>query len=246
MTHQQFLQLIERIQTEPKNRFEGSQLTCIAKLVYFCGVLAQEIPKLKVGDVIDKDGEIIRTVESIGARKIYLKGCALETVRHYIAALRQMLPSFMHLKARLFPSYRNTDKLKRDLKRYDTDCRTIKDAGYSYYYRNEKSEGNRETLIYKRGARQLRVTDRQFRAVANRNKIKPGKSVDTCSVDEIMALLDEAGSLDKKAPDAANIARSIMDRFENSVRNIRKKEVRDDYEGAVRCSLKKLLAPLIK
>ena len=202
MTHQQFLQLIERIQTESKNRFEGLQLACIAKLVYFCGVLANEIPKLKVGDVVGKDGAINRTIIRNDAAEIHLNADVVEAVEHYIADLRQKLPSFMHLKARLFPSYRNIDKLKRDLKRFDTDCRTIKEAGYFHYYRNEKSEGTRETRIYEKGAEQLRVTDRQFRAVVTGEKIKPGKTVDRRSIDEILGLLEEAERLDKNAPDA--------------------------------------------
>ena len=245
MTHQQFLKLIEQIQNDSKRRFEGLQLACISNLVYFCGVLAQEIPKLKVGDVIGKDGTIIRNIKSGGAAEIHLNASALEAVEHYVADLRQKLASFMRLKARLFPSYRNTDKLKRDLKRFETDCRTIKEAGYFHYYRNEKSKGTRETQIYKRGSTQLRVTDRQFRAVVSGDKIKPGKSVDTRSIDEIMGLLEEADHLDKNAPDADKIARSIMDMFEKSLKNIRNKEIRDIYRKDVRQDLAKILTPFI-
>ena len=246
MTHQQFLQLIERIQADSKNRFDGSQLICIAKLVYFCGIYAKEVPQMKIGDIIGKDGGISRTINFRGSAEIHLNPAALDAVEQYIADLRQKLPSFMHRKARLFPSYRNTDKLKRDLKRYDTDCRTIKEAGYFFYYQNEKSEGTRETLIYKRGAKQLRVSDRQFRAVVNRNKIKPGKSVDMRSIDEVMNLLEEAGRLDKNAQDAAEKARSIMTRFEISVSNIRNKEFRKIYNETVRQDLVSTLSPLLK
>jgi hypothetical protein len=175
-------------------------------------VLANEVPKLKVGDVIGKDGAINRTIK-VAVREIHLNLAALEAVEHYIADLRQKLPSFMHRKAGLFPSYRNTDKLKRDLKRFDTNVRTIKEAGYFHYYRNEKSEGTRETRIYEKGAEQLRVTDRQFRAVVTGEKIKPGKTVDTRSIDEILGLLEEAERLDKNAPDAEENARSIMDQI---------------------------------
>ena len=245
MTHQQFLQLIERIQTESENRFEGLQLACIAKLVFFCGVLANEIPKLKVGDVIGKDGAINRTIKRSGAAEIHLNTDMLGAVEHYIAELRKKLPSFMHLKARLFPSYRNIDKLKRDLKRFDTDCRTIKEAGYFHYYRKERSEGTRETQIYKKGAKQLRVTDRQFRAVVTDEKIKPGKTVDRRSTDEILGLLEEADRLDKNAPDAEEKARSIMERYEKSLKCILNKDLRKSYKK-VRRDLKKALFPHIK
>jgi hypothetical protein len=245
MAHQQFLQLIARIQTESKNRFEGLQLACITKLVHFCGVLANEVPKLKVGDVIGKDGAINRTIKRGDDREIHLNLAALEAVEHYIADLRQKLPSFMHRKAGLFPSYRNTDKLKRDLKRFDTNCRTIKEAGYFHYYRNEKSEGTRETRIYGKGAEQLRVTDRQFRAVVTGEKIKPGKTVDRRSIEEILGLLEEAERLDKNAHDAGEKARSIMESYEKSLKCIRNKDLRKNYKK-VRRDLKKALAPPTK
>ena len=245
MTHQQFLQLIEQIQTESKNSFEGLQLACITKLVYFCGVLANEVPKLKVGDVIGKDGAINRTIKRGGDREIHLNLAALEAVEHYIADLRQKLPSFMHRKAGLFPSYRNTDKLKRDLKRFGTNVRVIKEAGYFHYYRNEKSEGTHETRIYGKGAEQLRVTDRQFRAVVTGEKIKPGKTVDRRSIEEILGLLEEAERLDKNVPDAEEKAWNIMTRFEKSLNNIRNNEDRKNYEQ-VRPHIEKALAPHIK
>jgi ElaB/YqjD/DUF883 family membrane-anchored ribosome-binding protein len=145
----------------------------------------------------------------------------------------------------LFPSYRNTDKLKRDLKRFGTNVRVIKEAGYFHYYRNEKSEGTREARIYEKGAEQLRVTDRQFRAVVTGEKIKPGKTVDRRSIDEILGLLEEAERLDKNALDAGEKARSIMTRFEKSLNNIRNKEVRKNHEQ-VRPHIEKALAPHIK
>ena len=78
MNHRGFLQLIHRIRVGSKTSFEGEQLCCSSHLVYYCGVLAREIPKLKVGQVVAKDGAIIGDIVSCGAqRTIHLNGEAL-------------------------------------------------------------------------------------------------------------------------------------------------------------------------
>ena len=246
MNHQAFLQLIERIRVGSKTSFEGEQLCCISQLVYYCGVLAREIPKLKVGQVVGKDGSIIGAIDSSGARTIHLNDEALAALERYIAQMRQKLPSFMHRQAGLFPGYRNTDKLKRDLNRFGTTCSIIKEAGYFHFYRKEKGKGTRETRIYEWGAEQMRVTARQFRAVVTGSKIRPGMSVDNRSVEELMRLLEEADHLDKNAPDAPAIARGIMARFKQIMASIRNQETRDNYGRATGKSLEEVLGGLIK
>ena len=75
------LDLFDRIETGLKTEFEGKQLSCISKLVFYCGVQAKEIPELRIRDVIGKDGEIIRKIKVKGARDINLNGAAFEAVR---------------------------------------------------------------------------------------------------------------------------------------------------------------------
>ena len=71
------LDLFDRIETGLKTEFEGKQLACISKLVFYCGVQAKEIPELRIRDVIGKDGEIIRKIKVKGARDINLNGAAI-------------------------------------------------------------------------------------------------------------------------------------------------------------------------
>ena len=101
---------------------------------------------------------------------------------------------------RLFPGYPNIDKLKRDWKRFGTDCRSIKEAGYVHYRDSERRKGTSDALINKKGAEQLRVTTRQFRAVVTGNKIPAGVPVDNRCVDEIMRLYGEAKTWTKTLP----------------------------------------------
>jgi len=245
MNHQEFLQLIERIQTGSKRKFDGEQLACICQLVYYCGLAAKEVPKLKVGEVVDKNGAVIGDIKSGDAATIHLNDEARAAIERYIGQLRQNLPSFTHIDAWLFPSYRNTDKLKRDLKRFAADCSMVKKSGYFFFYQNEKRKGSRETRIYKEGGKQLRVTARQFRAVATGNKIRPGKTVDNRCIEQLFGLQEEAERLDKKAPNASEMARGIMARFEQIVASMRNQGTRDNYGRAIEKSLEEVLGGLI-
>ena len=123
------LDFFDRIETGLKTEFEGKQLACISKLVFYCGVQAKEIPELRIRDVIGKDGEIIRKIKVKGGRDINLNGAAVEAVRKYVADLRQKRPSLMQGQERLFPGYPNIDKLKRDWKRFGTNYRINQRGG---------------------------------------------------------------------------------------------------------------------
>jgi integrase len=79
------LDLFDRIEDGLRTKFEGKQLACISKLVFYCGLQAKEIPELRIRDVIGKDGEIIRKIRIEGARDINLNGAAFKAVQDYIA-----------------------------------------------------------------------------------------------------------------------------------------------------------------
>jgi integrase len=239
------LDLFDRIETGLKTEFEGKQLSCISKLVFHCGVQAKEIPELRIRDVMGKDREIIRKIKVKVGRDINLNGAAFKAVQDYIADLRQKRPSLIQGHERLFPGYPNIDKLKRDWKRFGLNYRIIKEAGYVHYRDSERRKGTSGALINKKGAEQLRVTTRQFRAVATGNKITAGMPVDNRCVDEIMRLYDEAQNLDKSAPIAAEIAHSKMDEFEEWLNGIRSDEDRERYEG-FRSRFEELLRPYLK
>ena len=245
MNHQEFLQLIERVQAGSKRKFDGEQLACICQLVYYCGLAAKEVPSLKVGEVVDKNGAVIGEIKSGDAATIHLNDEALAAIERYIEQLRQNLPSLTPNDAWLFPSYRNTAKLKRDLKRFAADCSSIKEAGYFHFYQNEKCKGSRETRIFQEGGKQIRVTARQFRAVVTGNKIRPGKTVDNRCIEQLFGLLEEAERLDKKAPNAPEMARGIMDRFESCLGKIRNRQDRENYESAFRQNLERNLGAVL-
>ena len=239
------LDLFDQIETGLKTEFEGKQLACISKLVFYCGSQAKEIPELRIRDVIGKDGKIICKIRLNGGREINLNGAAFKAVQDYVADLRQKRPSFMQGQERLFPGYTNIDKLKRDWKRFGLNYRIIKEAGYVHYRDKERRKGTSDALINKKGAEQLRVTTRQFRAVVTGNKIPAGVPVDNRCVDEIVRLYGEAQNLDKDASDVKETARDIMEGYEERLKHIRSDDVRERYEG-LRFRFEELLRPYLK
>mgnify|MGYP006300089059 CR=1 FL=1 len=242
---QDFPEIFDRIETGLKIDFEGKQLACISKLVFFCGIRAKEIPALKIGDVIGKDDQIVREIKIKDAKSIHLNGAAFEAMQGYIADLRQRNSAFMQAGKPPFPSYRNVDKLKRDWRRFGLNYRTIKEAAYVHFLANERQKGTPDARIYKKGTRQLRVTARQFRAVATFNKIGPGEPVDNRMAREIMMLLEQAENLNKDVVDAEKTARDIMEGYEERLKRIRSDEVRERYEG-FRSRFEKLLGFYLK
>ena len=59
---QSFVQLFDRMEADSSLKGAGRQLSCIAKLIFYCGVKEGEIPELTIRDVIDQDGNIIRVI----------------------------------------------------------------------------------------------------------------------------------------------------------------------------------------
>ena len=55
----------DRMEADLSLKGIGKQLSCIAKLIFYCGVEGGEIPELTIRDVIDQDGKIIRVIRNL-------------------------------------------------------------------------------------------------------------------------------------------------------------------------------------
>jgi hypothetical protein len=72
--------------------------------------------------------------------------------------------------------------------------------------------------------------------VALNSKIPDGRSVDNQCIDEIMSLLDQAGRINKKDPDAKKSAQHILAKFDETVQKILSTRLRQQY-GSLRSNL---------
>ena len=232
---QNFIQLFDRMETDSSIIFAGRQLSCISKLVFYCGIQQWEILKLLIRDVLDNDGNIIREIHKFD-KPIFLKDEVAESIAWHIDEMGSRNPTLVKRRSPLFPAYPNTRKLARHYKKFGTSYIEIHHAGIHYYYQTGLAAGRSKGTIYETGGRQKRISARQFQAVALNSKIPAGRSVDDRCVEDILELQERADHLNKRAPNARREAQHILEKFDAAVRKIRSDELREEY-GRVRSDI---------
>ena len=240
---QSFVQLFDRMEADSSLKGTERQLTYIAKLVFYCGVKEGEIPELTIRDVIDNDGNIIRTIRKFD-KPITLTDELAECIARHIKEMGSRNPSFVKRRSPLFPAYPNTKKIKRHLKTFGTTYTQIHHAGIHYYYRKGLEAGRSKGWIYKSGSRQKRISVRQFQAVALNSKIPAGVPVDNRCIEEIVTILDGAERLDKNAADVKNKATQMIDEYKRVLKRFRSKTLKESYQKEL-LRLKATLAPFL-
>jgi hypothetical protein len=233
--YRSLMHLFNRMETDSSTMFAGKQLACISELVFYCGIQQGEILKLLIRDVIDNDGNIIREMNKFD-KPIFLTDEVAESLFRHIAEMGILNPILVKRRSPLFPAYPNTRKLARHYKKFGTSYIEIHHAGIHYYYQTGLAAGRSKGQIYEIGARQKRITARQFQAVALNSKIPVGRSVDERCVEEIVNLQEQAERLNKNDPNARREAQQILEKFDTAVRKIRSDELRERY-GEVRSDI---------
>ena len=240
---QSFVQLFDRMEADSSLKGAERQLTYIAKLVFYCGVKEGEIPDLTIRDVIDNDGNIIRTIRKFD-KPIALTDELAKCIAIHIKEMGSRNPSLVKRRSSLFPAYPNTKKIKRHLKTFGTTYTQIHHAGIHYYYRKGLEAGRSKGWIYKSGSGQKRISIRQFQAVATGNKIPAGVPVDNRCGEEIVTILDKAERLDKNAADVKNKAAQLIDEYKQVLKRFRSKPLRESYQVEL-SKLESILSPYL-
>jgi hypothetical protein len=240
---QNFIQLFDRMETDSSIIFAGRQLSCISKLVFYCGIQQGEILKLLIRDVLDNDGNIIREIHKFD-KSIFLTDEVAESMARHIAEMSNRNPTLVKRRSPLFSSYRNTKKLRRHWKAFGITYLRIHHAGIHYYYQMGLAAGRSKGLIYETGGQQKRISVRHFQAVALNSKIPRGKSVDESCVENIVSLQEQAERLNKKDPNARREAQHILEKFDETVQKIRSEELREEY-ASLRSNLENIFKGIL-
>jgi len=232
---QSLVQLFHRMETDSSIIFAGRQLSCISKLLFYCGIQQGEILKLLIRDVLDNGGNVIQLIRKFGI-PILLTPEVTESIVSHIRDMAGRNPTLVQRRSPLFPSYRNTRKFRRHWKSFGTTYLQIHHAGIHYYYQMGLAASRSKGWIYETGGRQKRISARQFQAVALNSKIPRGKSVDERCIEEIVNLQEQAERLNKKDPNVRREAQIILEKFDATVRKIQSDELREEY-GSLRSKL---------
>ena len=131
-TLERYTELFQRIRGNSKNSFHRIQLECISKLVFFGGVQRQLIPKLKVGDAIDRDGKAREEITTKSKKEIILNDEMKLALEDYFNDLKSRCSSFTNRTRPLFPNYRTERKLRLHWKKFGTSYSQIKRDGKLY------------------------------------------------------------------------------------------------------------------
>ena len=131
-TLERYTELFQRIRDNSKTKLHGFQLECITKLVFFGGVQRQLIPKLKVGDAIDRDGKAREEITTKSKKEIILNDEMKRALEDYFNDLKSHCSSYINRTRPLFPNYRTVRKLRLHWEKFGTSYRQIKRDGELY------------------------------------------------------------------------------------------------------------------
>ena len=171
-TLERYTQLFQQIRENSKNSFHGIQLECISKLVFFGGVQRQLIPKLKVGDAIDRDGKAREEITTKSKKEIILNDEMKRALEDYFIDLKSRCSTYTNRTRPLFPNYSYDGILRRHWKKFGTSYSQIK----------------RDGELYKEEEDQRRYEE---------NKAALQKKYENGHVDMICDIDDDAGTDDK-------------------------------------------------
>jgi len=239
-----YIELFEQIENTSKRAVKGKQLACISRLVFHCGVRRHQVPELKIGDVMDTTGNIIRSIQKFD-KEINLTDEMAAEIQNYLNDLKKQNPTLTNQSDWLFPDYRSEKKLERHWDEFGTKYIDIFHAGIKNYYSDARKAGKDEKNIFADGSRQLRISEREFEAVAYDKKIPAGKTIDETCIETIIRLLDQAERMKKSDPNSKQKATDILNEFEETVKKFKSKKSREKYE-AFRPRFHDLLNPYIQ
>jgi predicted nucleotidyltransferase len=144
-TFKKYNELFQRIRKYPKNKFQGEQLECISKLVFFGGVQRQQIPELRVRDVFDGKGRPLDKITKF-KKEIILSDEMKRALEDYFNDLKSRPSSFTNRTSFLFPDYHYERKLRRHWKKFNTSHTQIKRDREIYKGEQERQRDEKRAL----------------------------------------------------------------------------------------------------
>lgn len=145
-TLEKYNKLFQRIRDNSKTKMHGFQLECISKLVFFGGVQRQLIPKLKVGDAIDRDGKAREEITTKSKKEIILNDEMKRALEDYFKELKSRRPSKAKRKSVLFHKYSYDGILRRHWGKFGTSYSQIKRDGKLYEKEEERRRDEERAL----------------------------------------------------------------------------------------------------
>lgn len=227
MDSTQFQNFVGEIASGEKVKRTADQLACILRLIFYSGIKKAEIIELAVRDVIDSRDNILQRIDDLNA---VIPGNSRAALRDYLRTPKDRKPHLLKRGAHLFPGYRNTKKLDRDLKAVGADYMDILHSGVRHSYTELVDRGLERTKA-------LSATAELFRYdVKTVEKILLGKTAPAGARDDVgrrvMELSEKALHLKPEDPKALDEADKIIRELEIMLQQA-KEHSKDQLEGVI-------------
>jgi hypothetical protein len=144
----EFHDLVSKIKNGNSRHIDGKILSCLIELAFHCALKKKELINLRIGDVVDNDGQIRDGIERTKGR-VHLSDNAKRVIQETLVHLAKVESYRTDLDSPLFPDkdggkYSNR-KLSRHIERYvgkhsESTLEKIRQAGICRFYESLKAQ----------------------------------------------------------------------------------------------------------
>lgn len=219
--------LLEKITTGGMSAYSKEQLICISQFVYYSGIGKSEIIDLLVGDVLEKNGNVVTTINKNGST-ILLPEESRRALQDYLKTPKTRNLQLRKRKNPLFPGFRNAKKLERAWKAVDTSYISILDFGIKRYHRACLLRGMRSGAAVAETANHFRRTGRSISAHVENRPIRAGAKF--YLADKLIMLQEQAEMLRRGDSDSTERAEAIYQKLTKIEAKVQSPDRRKTFE----------------
>lgn len=136
----------------------------MAMLIYWAGVKKKELPKIKIKDILNEQGDIVNAL-NIGGQVINLPTTVKQELHEYIDYQLERDPGPMDPNRLLFPGYSCGKRIYRHLKRHFGTFHTLGRERVKCLYLEYRKAGIENEEAYEKVADQFRLTTKRVRDI---------------------------------------------------------------------------------
>jgi hypothetical protein len=231
--------LLDEMRSSDKLITTKDQLICASGLVYYGGLAMGEIPKLTVGDVIDKKGEIVQQIDKLGKtfkingkqvkKPVMINEKMKAVLWDYLRTTKQIDLKHIKRRAPLFPAYQDTQRLRDHWKEFRTNYSELLNSGIRSHIASCRGKDMLEEEAKRATADQFRHTRRSIEANVTGKMIPAGKKKNDPRR-RLLELSEYAGQIEDGDPDGKRKAEAIMSELEKVYKGA-KGDLKKQIEG---------------
>lgn len=186
ITIEQVLSIIKSLERYQDDCIDGKVLACLVRMAYFRGLKQHELVRMKIGAVVDKNGQVSTQVE-VGGSHVRLQSTLRRLLANYLDYLKGSRCYTVSKSTPLFPSKRRSKgslraytnrKLNRHLRKASgrkVHLEDVRKSGIGQVYAAAESLGRSRAVCLKKTASFARLTEDHTEKLLRGRVNPPGK-----------------------------------------------------------------------